>query len=71
MSLRHIVPFSTAQYSCAVPCVLVGMDSQGLYRMSGFHGDVEAVKMSFDKCEFLWNICRRILRYKQRFTSSQ
>jgi hypothetical protein len=26
-----------------------GVDSQGLYRVCGFHGDIEAVKMSFDK----------------------
>ena len=26
-----------------------GIDSEGLYRVAGFHDDVEAIKMSFDK----------------------
>jgi len=27
----------------------VGVSSEGLYRLAGFHDDVEAIKMSFDK----------------------
>ena len=26
-----------------------GLDSEGLYRVAGFHDDVEAIRMSFDK----------------------
>lgn len=26
-----------------------GVDAEGLYRVAGFHDDVEAIKMSFDK----------------------
>jgi len=28
---------------------LVGVASEGLYRVAGFHDDVEAIKMAFDK----------------------
>ena len=30
-------------------CCLSGVDSEGLYRVAGFHDDVEAIKMMFDK----------------------
>ena len=26
-----------------------GLESEGLYRVAGFHDDVEAIRMSFDK----------------------
>jgi len=29
--------------------LLQGVESEGLYRVAGFHDDVEAIKMSFDK----------------------
>ena len=28
---------------------ILGVESEGLYRVAGFHDDVEAIKMSFDK----------------------
>ena len=28
---------------------LAGVASEGLYRVAGFHDDVEAIKMAFDK----------------------
>jgi len=28
---------------------IVGIDSEGLYRVSGFHSDIEAIKLSLDK----------------------
>jgi len=30
-------------------CILAGIDTEGLYRVSGFHSDIEAIKLSFDK----------------------
>jgi len=36
--------------------VVAGIDSEGLYRISGFHSDIEAVKLSLDKgvfCHFV------------------
>jgi len=30
---------------------LAGLTSEGLYRVAGFHDDVEAIKMAFDKGE--------------------
>jgi len=32
--------------------VVAGIDSEGLYRISGFHSDIEAVKLSLDKGVF-------------------
>ena len=29
--------------------IMTGLDAEGLYRVAGFHDDVEAIRMSFDK----------------------
>ena len=31
--------------------LFTGVESEGLYRVAGFHDDVEAIKMTFDKGE--------------------
>ena len=35
-------------------CLLAGLTSEGLYRVAGFHDDVEAIKMAFDKGVVTW-----------------
>ena len=35
-----------------------GLESEGLYRMAGFHDDVEAIKICFDKGEQQMNNVR-------------
>jgi hypothetical protein len=32
--------------------LFLGLTSEGLYRVAGFHDDVEAIKMAFDKGKF-------------------
>lgn len=32
---------------------LVGLEAEGIYRLAGFHDDVEAIKMAFDKGKIL------------------
>ena len=33
-----------------------GVESEGLYRVAGFHDDVEAIKMSFDKGNYTFSL---------------
>jgi len=40
-----------AFYNNAPPVVIIGIESEGLYRVSGFHSDIEAIKLSLDKGE--------------------
>ena len=30
-------------------CMFLGVEAEGMYRVAGFHDDVEAIKMQFDK----------------------
>ncbi len=39
----------SAAHHCFV--FAAGLESEGLYRMAGFHDDVEAIKICFDKGE--------------------
>ena len=55
----------------------VGIESEGLYRVAGFHDDVEAIKMSFDKglnlsssnlhsIPFLWCVKMLLFVFRRR-----
>ncbi len=51
----------------------LGVDSEGLYRMAGFHDDVEAIKICFDKGQsptFATIIYRLIQKTKNKTKAS-
>jgi len=43
-------------HNCASRADIVGIDSEGLYRVSGFHSDIEAIKLSLDKGKLVSSI---------------